>query len=109
MMEETIPWDVWLAVIQPVYYDNRLGRRPRGIELMLRMFLLQAWYNLSDEDIEDAIYDSYAFRRFSRLDFTQEQAPDATTLCNFRNLLYKNNIAQKLFEAINHALEAHGL
>ena len=108
MMEEIIPWGMWIALIQPYYYDNKVGRRARGVELMLRMFLLQSWYNLSDEGIEDAIYDSYSFRKFTGIDFLREQVPDATTLCKFRALLYEHNIAQKLFEAINQALEAHG-
>jgi IS5 family transposase len=72
------------------------------------MFLLQAWFNLSDEGIKDAIYDSYAMRHFMRLDFTQEQVPDATTLCKFRKLLFENNVAQILFDAVNRALEKHG-
>jgi IS5 family transposase len=108
MMDEIIPWTEWIANIKPIYYDNKVGRPARGIELMLRMFLLQAWYNLSDEGVEDAIYDSYAFRSFAGLDFTQEQVPDATTLCNFRKMLYENKIAQKLFGSITRALEAHG-
>jgi hypothetical protein len=33
------------------------------------MYLLQAWFSPSDEGVEDAIYDSYAMRRFMRLDF----------------------------------------
>jgi IS5 family transposase len=107
-MEEIIPWDEWITFIKPYYFDNRVGRPARGIEMMLRMFLLQAWFNLSDEGIEDAIYDSYAMRQFMRLDFMQEQAPDATTLCKFRKLLFENNIAQILFEAIKQALEKHG-
>ncbi|MCI8842076.1 MAG: transposase [Oscillibacter sp.] len=28
------------------------------------MYLLQCWFSLSDEGAEDAIYDSYAMRRF---------------------------------------------
>ncbi|UKI12830.1 MAG: transposase [Oscillospiraceae bacterium] len=36
-----------------------------GIETMLRMYLMQTWFNLSDEGTEDAIYDSYAMRSFS--------------------------------------------
>lgn len=36
---------------------------------MLRMYLLQCWFNLSDEGVEDAIYDSYAMRRFVGIDF----------------------------------------
>ena len=35
----------------------------RGVEIMLRMYLLSVWFNLSDEGVEDAIYDSYAFRQ----------------------------------------------
>ena len=31
-----------------------------GIEKMLRMYLLQIWFNLSDPAMEDAVYDSYA-------------------------------------------------
>jgi IS5 family transposase len=108
IMENIIPWDEWIACIKPYYYDNTVGRPARGIEPMLRMFLLQSWFNLSDEGIEDSIYDSYAMRRFMGLDFTKEQAPDATTLCKFRKLLYENNVAQILFNAINSALEAHG-
>ena len=74
---------------------------------MLRMFLLQSWFHLSDEGIEDSIYDSYAFRKFMSLDFTKEQVPDATTLYKFRKLLVDNDIARLFFEAINRCLEQH--
>ena len=75
---------------------------------MLRMYLLQAWFNLSDEAVEDSIYDSYAFRTFMNLDYMTDQAPDETTLCKFRKILTDNNIAQQLFGAINNLLEKHG-
>lgn len=32
-------------------------------DTMLPMYLVQAWFNLSDEVVEDAIYDSYALRK----------------------------------------------
>lgn len=54
---------------------------------MRRMYLLPAWFSLSDEDVEDAVCDSYAMRRFLGLDFTAEQVPDATTLLHFQHLL----------------------
>ena len=53
---------------------------------MLRMYLLQIWFNLSDEGLEDAIYDSYAFRQFIGINFLEEQVPDVTTLLKFRHL-----------------------
>ena len=108
IMNEIIPWEEWISIIKPYYYNNTTGRPPRGMEPMLRMYLLQAWFNLSDEGIEDTIYDSYAFRKFMNLDFTNEQVPDATTLCKFRKILVDNNIARLFFEAINRGLEQHG-
>ncbi len=80
-----------------------------GIEKMLRMYLLQAWFSLSDEGVEDAMYDSYAFRKFSRIDFMTEQVPDATTLLKFRRLLVEKGINEKLFVDVNARLEKAGL
>ena len=54
---------------------------------MLRMYLLQCWFNLSDEGVEDAIYDSYAMRRFMGINFLEQDVPDATTLLHFRHLM----------------------
>ena len=41
-MDEIIPWEEWISYIEPIYYKNKTGRPPRGIETMLRMYLLQA-------------------------------------------------------------------
>ncbi len=63
-----------------------MGHPPKTIEAMLRMYLMQSWFNLSDAGIEDAIYDSYAMRSFMHLDFLADQVPDATALLHFRHL-----------------------
>lgn len=99
MMDATIPWSRWVGLIEPYYYTGRRGRKPKALETMLRMYLLQAWFSLSDEGVEDAIYDSYAMRRFLGLDFTTEQVPDATTLLHFRHLLEKHNLGEKLLQS----------
>jgi IS5 family transposase len=59
---------------------------------MLRMYLLQCWCNLSDEGIEDAVYDGYSLRWF----MNDERAPDATTLLTFRHLPEKHGIAKRI-------------
>jgi IS5 family transposase len=76
---------------------------------MLRMYLLQCWFNLSDEGVEDAIYDSYAMRKFMGLNFLTEKVPDATTLLHFRHMLEECRAGEAMFEAINGVLEANGL
>ena len=108
LMDEIIPWDEWISIVKPYYFDNKVGRPARGIETMLRMYLLQSWFNLSDEGTEEAIYDSYAFRKFMGIDFVSEQAPDATTLCKFRKLLHENGIAETFFDAVTDFLTEHG-
>ena len=72
------------------------------------MYLLQVWFNLSDEAVEDAVNDSYAMRQFMHLDFTTRQVPDATTLLHFRHLLEKHQLGKAMFDAINRVFEANG-
>jgi len=108
MMDHVLPWDELVGAIEPYYYEGKRGRPPVGIERMLRMYLLQAWYNLSDEGVEDAIYDSYAFRSFMGIDFAAEQAPDATTLCRFRAIMSENGIGEAILGSITRFLEENG-
>lgn len=109
MMDEIVPWTQWVDIIRPYYPSGKRGRPTRGIETMLRMYLMQNWFNLSDEAVEDAIYDSYAMRTFMHLDFTTQQAPDATTLLKFRHLLEENKLGEKLFADVNERLDSAGL
>jgi len=108
-MDKLIPWKELEAVIQPYYYAGKRGRPPRGINLMLRMYLLQLWYNLADELTEETIYDSYAMKAFINIDFQEEDVPDATTLLNFRHLLEAHGLQKQLLEAVNRVLEANGM
>jgi transposase, IS5 family len=107
-MDVTIPWVAWIGLVEPFYYSGRKGRKPKPIETMLRMYLLQVWFSLSDEGVEDAIYDSYAMRQFMGLDFTVEQVPDATTLLHFRHLIENHGLGEKLFASQNEIFEAEG-
>jgi transposase, IS5 family len=109
MMSEVIPWDEWTALIVPFYpTTGRRGRQPVPVETMLRMYLLQVWFSLSDEGTEDAIYDSYAFRTFMGLDFTTAQVPDATTLLHFRHLIEAHDLGAAFLDAQTRFFEANG-
>lgn len=108
-MEEIIPWKYWTDMIRPYYPSGKRGRPPRDIEAMLRMYLMQNWFNLSDAGIEDEIYDSYAMRTFMHIDFLTEQVPDATTLLHFRHLMEENNLGEKIFNDVKERLDKSGL
>jgi IS5 family transposase len=109
-MERVVPWARLVAVIEPLYPTaGRVGRQPMGVPKMLRMYLLQQWYGLADEALEDAIYDSQALRDFVGIDLSRESVPDATTLLKFRRLLVTNDLTKELFEEINAHLAQQGL
>lgn len=108
-MDATLPWKNWVALVAPYYPEGKRGRKPVEIERMLRMTMLQVWFNLSDEGIEDALYDSYAMKSFMGIDFSAgEQVPDATTLCKFRKLLNEHGLQKKFFEQVQELLGREG-
>ena len=108
-MNDIIPWADWVNKILPYYPTGKRGRPLRGIEVMLRMYLLQIWFTLSDEGLENAIYDSYAMRNFVGINFLEEQVPDATTLLKLRHLLEKHNLGEAIFNDIKKRLQQAGL
>lgn len=109
-IEAVTPWSALIAEIEPFYPkgDGR-GRPPIGLERMLRMYIAQQCFGLSDEGTEDAIYDSQAVRGFIGIDLNREAAPDATTLLKFRRLLEKHELTKRVFSAINEHLTQKGL
>jgi len=110
-MDQVVPWADLCAVIAPYYPKDPVGggRRPVGLERMLRIHFLQQWYALSDPAVEEALYDSVAMRRFVGIDLGQEGAPDETTVCKFRHLLEKHGLAKHLFAAVSRHLKDHGM
>jgi IS5 family transposase len=109
-IDAVTPWCALVAQVDPFYPNGKgRGRPPIGVERMLRMYVAQQCFGLSDEGIEDAIYDSQAVRAFIGIDLNRESAPDATTLLKFRRLLEAHGLTQGIFTAINTHLAQKGL
>jgi len=109
-IEAVTPWADLVAVIEPFYPKGEgRGRPPIGVLRMLRMYVAQQCFGLSDEGAEDAIYDSQAIRCFVGIDLAREAAPDATTLLKFRRLLEEKELTASIFTTINAHLAEQGL
>jgi transposase, IS5 family len=108
-MDAVIPWLRLVRLIEPHYPKAGQGRQPLGLEKMLRIYFLQQWFNLSDPQAEDAIYDSESMRRFARVELGDEVAPDETTILRFRHLLEKHGLTQAIFNSITGLLEERRL
>ena len=108
-MDAVIPWPRLVRLIEPHYPKAGQGRQPLGLEKMLRIYFLQQWFNLSDPQAEDAIYDSESMRRFVRVELGDEAVPDETTILRFRHLLEQHGLTQAIFNSITGLLEERRL
>lgn len=106
LLDGKIPWDAWAARVEPFYPKAGNGRPPVPLRTMLRMYVVQVAFQLSDEGTEDALWDSLSARSFVGCG---DEVPDATTLCRFRSLLAANGLGRALFEELNASLAAEGL
>jgi len=79
------------------------------LENMFRIYCMQNWFNLSDRQMEDALYEIESMRRFAGFSGVIDALPDETTILNFRHLLEKHELTAILLEAINAQLKARGL
>lgn len=108
-MNRIVPWEALCAVIEPHYPKAGKGRRPIGLERMLRIHFLQHWFNLADLACEEALYDSASLRRFAGIDLGREAVPDATTLLKFRHLLEERQLGERLFAEAGRVLQDSGM
>ncbi len=108
-MDAVIPWPRLVRLIEPHYPKAGQGRQPLGLEKMLRIYFLQQWFNLSDPQAEDSIYDSESMRRFARVELGDEVVPDESTILRFRHLLEQHGLTQAIFDSITGLLEERRL
>ena len=76
---------------------------------MLCITFLQQWFNLSDPQAEDSLYDSAAIRDLVGIDLGNEAAPDETTICKFRHLIETNGLSKMMLTAVNDHLKSKGI
>ena len=107
-IERLIPWEEWVSLIQPCYYKGERGNKPYALELMLRIYLLQNLYDLSDEGTVAEVIDSRAFSDFCGVD-SSNQVPNGDTLGRFRNLLIRHGLQEQLFAQVVTMLMERGL
>lgn len=104
-MNAVVPWQRLLALIASHYPTGAGGRPPMPLERMLRIYFMQQWFNLSDPQAEDALYDIEPMRRFAGVELAEDAIPDETTILNFRHLLEKHKLTEKIFAEVRQLLE----
>jgi IS5 family transposase len=108
-MDRIVPWAALCARIARHYPKAGDGRPPKDLELMLRIYFLQQWFNLSDPGVEEALYDSRCMQAFAGIDLGEAPVPDESTVLRFRHLLERHDLGRKLFEEVHRHLERRGI
>jgi IS5 family transposase len=110
-MEAVVPWKALIDLIEPHYpkAGSKGGRPAYPLETMLRIHLMQQWYDLSDPAVEDALIEVPTMRRFAGIDLISERIPDETTILSFRHLLEKHDLGKQIFKTVNAHLKGQGM
>lgn len=106
-MERVVPWNEFVALIEPHAPTKATGRRPFPIEAMLRIHFLQQWFGLSDVAMEEALYDVPLYREFAELG-GMSRLPDRVSILRFRHLLEQHRLAEQFLVTVNAQLSAKG-
>jgi len=104
-MNAVMPWARLTALIEPHYPKGTGGRPAMPLERMLRIYFMQQWFNLSDPQAEDALYDIEPMRRFAGVELAEDAIPDETTILHFRHLLEKHKLTEQIFAEVRALLE----
>lgn len=108
-MDRVVPWNDLVNLIAPHYPKAGNGRPPLGLEKMLRIHFLQHWFDLSDPQAEDVLYDSESMRRFVGITLGEDVVPDESSILRFRHLLEEHNLSAAIFDGVRGLLKDKGI
>src|SRR3954449_3516784 len=106
VLNAVVPWEDFRARLSAVWRKpeeerkTAAGRKPWDEVIIFKTLVLQALYNLSDDQVEDQIRDRLSFMRFLGLGLA-DRVPDATTVWRYREKLAQAGLVAALFEALN--------
>ena len=89
-------------------YGSERGRLSYPPLVMVKVLLLQQWYNLSDPVMEEMLRDRLSFRRFVGLGLA-DKTPDHSTLSRFRGQIAARGLSEALFAELGAQFEERGL
>ena len=109
-LNAVVPWEVFRKPLTKALKRSdgaKGGRPPYDAVLMFKILVLQALYNLSDDQAEFVINDRLSFMRFLELGLG-DRVPDAKTIWLFREHLTQARAVENLFARFDKHLTRAG-
>ena len=109
-INQLINWTPIIHILEQYYPTGQSdrGRKAYPPLVLLKMSLLQTWYNLSDYGVEEQVNDSLSCMRFCGLQL-EDEVPDHSVVCRFRKALNDTNAWETLLAQINSQLTQHNV
>ena len=108
IIDKNIDWNALASPIESVIRNSHRGRKPFPMVMIIKCFILQTIYDLSDPRLEEEIADRRSFQLFLGLN-SGDSIPDDTTIVRYRDLFARHNLDIKLFQLFNEQLKQAGL
>ena len=107
LMKQQIDWNPFVEIVKDVFdNDTKLGGRPNTDEkVVVRCLLLQAWYGLSDPELEFQCNDRISFQNFIGLD---QKIPDFSTIWRIRDRLKERGKERLIWDELQRQLDKKG-
>ena len=103
-LNRVMDWRIFEETLERVRPDRTKrgvgGRPPFSNELLFKIVILQALYNISDNQMEFQVNDRLSWQRFLGLTIS-DKVPDENTIWLFRELLTTSGAYDELFELFN--------
>ena len=101
----------WSSLVKPLeneFQRSSTGRKPFSLLVIVKCFILQTIYNLSDPRLEEEIADRRSFQIFLGLN-SGDSIPDETTICRYRETFSLKELDVLLFKEFYKQLKTQGL
>ena len=112
ILDKIIDWKQLIKPIEKSLLSERTnepaGRRPFSLLVIVKCFILQSIYNLSDPRLEEEIADRRSFQIFLQI-HSGDSIPDETTICRYREMFARLGLDKLLFESFNKQLRAKNM
>lgn len=102
-----LDWTPFAQLLAPIHGARR-GEPSYPPLMMFKVLLLQRWYDLSDEAMEEALFDRLSFRRFAGLALADD-TPDHTTIFRFREEVTIRQLIAPLWAELTRQLDRHAV
>lgn len=108
-INRVIPWVELSRLAEASFSEMAAGRECPPMEAMLRVYVLQQFYDMDDLGMEEAIGDRRSFQAFIGMEGGGSDLPSESNIMAFRHALRRHGLESRMLEMINRALKDNGL